>query len=115
MQMTENVVASILLAGVLVFQSTFVKGQGTSKTDLKSMEAIRPFRVHIPDAALNDLHKRILATRWPDKETVADASQGAKLSRLQGLVDYWGRAYDWRKAETKLNAWPQFVSNIDGV
>ena len=78
-------------------------------------EAIRPFRVNVPQAALNDLRRRIAATRWPDKETVSDQSQGAQLARLQALVQYWGSGYDWRKAEAKLNALPQFVTNIDGV
>jgi pimeloyl-ACP methyl ester carboxylesterase len=77
--------------------------------------AIRPFRVDIPQAALDDLRKRALATRWPDKETVADRSQGPQLAQLQQLVQYWGSGYDWRKAEAKLNALPQFITNIDGV
>ena len=77
--------------------------------------SIRPFRVHVPDSDLADLRRRIAATRWPDKETVADASQGAQLARLQELVRYWGTGYDWRKLEAKLNALPQFVTNIDGV
>src|SRR3989449_7287239 len=78
-------------------------------------EAIRPFRVQVPEAALVDLRRRIKATRWPDKETVPDQSQGAQLARLQALVQYWGSGYDWRKAEAKLNGLPQFVTNIDGV
>src|SRR5437588_3409708 len=76
---------------------------------------IRPFTVHVPQAALNDLRRRIAATRWPDKETVADQSQGAQLAKLQELVRYWGTGYDWRKAEAKLNALPQFMTPIDGV
>jgi pimeloyl-ACP methyl ester carboxylesterase len=78
-------------------------------------DAVRPFRVNIPPEALADLHRRIAATRWPDKETVADASQGAQLAQIQELVRYWGSDYDWRKAEAKLNALPQFVTTIDGV
>ena len=77
--------------------------------------AIRPFRIHVPQAALDDLRRRIAATRWPDKETVADQSQGAQLARLQELVHYWGSGYSWRKLEAKLNALPQFVTTIDGV
>ena len=65
--------------------------------------------------SLKDLRQRVQATKWPDKETVADQSQGTKLSNLQGLVKYWGTSYDWRKAEAKLNAYPQFITNIDGV
>jgi pimeloyl-ACP methyl ester carboxylesterase len=77
--------------------------------------AIRPFKVQIPQAALDDLRRRITATRWPDKETVADQSQGAQLAKLQELVRYWGTGYDWRKLEAKLNALPQFTTNIEGV
>ncbi len=77
--------------------------------------AIRPFRVKIPEEQLVDLRRRIAATRWPDKETVADQSQGAQLARIQELVRYWGKDYDWRKAEAKLNSLPQFMTNIDGL
>src|SRR5262249_19741161 len=77
--------------------------------------SIRPFKIQIPQAWLDDLHRRIAETRWPDKETVADQSQGAQLAKLQELVRYWGGEYDWRKAEARLNALPQFVTTIDGV
>jgi len=76
---------------------------------------IRPFHADVPEAELVDLRRRIAATRWPDKETVADQSQGAQLAKLQELVRYWGTDYDWRKVETKLNALPQFTTKIDGV
>lgn len=78
-------------------------------------DSVRPYRIEVPQAQLDDLRRRIAATRWPDKETVADASQGVQLARLKALVDYWGNGYDWRKAEAKLNALPQFVTRIDGV
>ena len=77
--------------------------------------SVRSFRVKVSDEALADLRQRIAATRWPDRETVDDQSQGIQLAKLQELVRYWGRGYDWRKAEAKLNALPQFVTNIDGV
>ena len=77
--------------------------------------AIRPFRVKVPQADITDLRRRLAATRWPDKETVADESQGAQLAKLQELVRYWGTDYDWRKAEAKLNTFPQFKTRIDGV
>ena len=77
--------------------------------------AIRPFRIDVPEEALVDLRRRVLATRWPDRETVADRSQGVQLAKLQELVRYWGTDYDWRKAEAKLNAFPQFMTTIDGV
>jgi len=75
--------------------------------------SIRPFKAQVPQAALDDLRRRIADTRWPDKET--DPSQGVPLARLQELVRYWGSGYDWRKAEAGLNALPQFITNIDGV
>ena len=77
--------------------------------------AIRPFRISIPEAELIDLRRRIAATRWPDRETINDRSQGVQLAKLQVLVRYWGADYDWRKAEAKLNALPQFITTIDDV
>ncbi len=77
--------------------------------------AIRPFHVDVPEEELADLRRRLAATRWPDPETVADQSQGAQLGRLQGLLRYWGTDYDWRRAEAKLNALPQFITEIDGL
>jgi hypothetical protein len=77
--------------------------------------SIRPFHIHVPEEQLVDLRKRIAATRWPDKETVNDESQGIRLAEMQALVHYWGTDYDWRKAEAKLNALPEFVTTIDGV
>ncbi len=89
-------------------------GESGSATN-QGPDAIRPFHVHVPDAELADLTKRINATRWPDKETVADASQGVQLATMQKLAQYWGNDYDWRKCEARLNALPQFVTTIDGV
>jgi len=77
--------------------------------------AIRPFRVDVPEETLVELRLRLGATRWPDRETVANRSQGAQLGKLQDLVGYWRTDYDWRKAEAKLNALPQFVTPIDGL
>ena len=75
---------------------------------------VRPFHIGVPEADLVDLRRRIAATRWPDWETVTDQSQGVQLAKLQELVDYLGTDY-WRKAETQLNALPQFVTEIDGL
>jgi pimeloyl-ACP methyl ester carboxylesterase len=77
--------------------------------------SIRPFHVHVSDEALADLKRRIAETRWPDKETVPDRSQGNQLATMQEIVKYWGNGYDWRKVEVRLNALPQFVTTIDGV
>jgi pimeloyl-ACP methyl ester carboxylesterase len=76
---------------------------------------IRPFTVSFPEEALADLRQRILATRWPERETVTDASQGVQLATTQKLAEYWSTDYDWRKCEAKLNALPQFITEIDGL
>jgi pimeloyl-ACP methyl ester carboxylesterase len=77
--------------------------------------AIRPFRVNVPEKDLAELRRRIAATRWPEKETVADQSQGVPLAMTRELARYWATDHDWRKAEAKLKALPQFVTNIDGL
>jgi pimeloyl-ACP methyl ester carboxylesterase len=76
---------------------------------------VRPFRINVPDEALTDLRQRVAMTRWPDPETVTDQSQGVPLAKITELVHYWGTDYDWRTAEAKLNALPQFVTEIDGL
>ena len=78
-------------------------------------EAIRPFTIEIHEEELEDLRARIAATRWPSKELVADRSQGVQLATLQEVARYWTTDYDWRKCEAKLNALPQFKTEIDGV
>src|SRR3984957_5948801 len=90
---------------------TMTAGQqsGADKT------SIRPFRVNFPDAELVELRNRINATRWPDRETVADQSQGVQLATMQALARYWATEYDWRKVEAKLDALPQFMTEIDGL
>ena len=98
-------------AAVLACISFGVPGAARGSDD----PSIRPFRVQVPQAELDELRRRIDATRWPDKETVADRSQGTQLATLQELVRYWGTKYDWRKLEARLNALPQFVTTIDGV
>jgi len=77
--------------------------------------SIRPFHVSIPEEQLLDLRRRVLATRWPDRETVPDRAQGMQLAKVQELARYWGKDYDWRKVEAKLNALPQFMTEIDGL
>jgi pimeloyl-ACP methyl ester carboxylesterase len=77
--------------------------------------SIRPFQVHFPDEALTDLRRRVAATRWPSQELVADATQGVQLSTMRKLADYWEKSHDWRKVEARLNAWPQFITEIDGL
>jgi pimeloyl-ACP methyl ester carboxylesterase len=77
--------------------------------------AIRPFRVTIPEKEIAELRRRIAAARWPTKELVGDRSQGVQIATLKALAHYWASDYDWRRAEAKLNALPQFVTKIDGV
>jgi pimeloyl-ACP methyl ester carboxylesterase len=110
----------LVLLTVAVYASTTLAADASAVASHLSPSAaddtsIRPFHVDVPEAALADLRKRIAATRWPDRETVNDQSQGVQLAKIQGLVNYWGTGYDWRKAEAKLNALPQYVTTIDGV
>jgi quercetin dioxygenase-like cupin family protein/pimeloyl-ACP methyl ester carboxylesterase len=88
---------------------------GFAQINKAADKTIRPFRINIPEEDLADLRRRIVATRWPDRETVNDFSQGVPLEKLQPIVRYWGTEYDWRKIEAKLNALPQFVTTIDGL
>src|SRR5437667_8382667 len=78
-------------------------------------DAIRAFHVNFPEAELTELRRRINATKWPERETVTDATQGVQLATMQNLARYWGTDYDWRKCEAKLNALPQFITEIDGL
>jgi pimeloyl-ACP methyl ester carboxylesterase len=97
---------------VLAQASTGEASAGEQRTGDTS---IRPFQFHASDEALADLRRRILATRWPSRELVNDATQGVQLETMQKLARYWATDYDWRKTEAQLNALPQFVTNIDGV
>src|SRR5438132_8911805 len=86
-----------------------------NQTQQTTATAVRPFRVDMPDEAIADLRRRIAATRWPSKELVADRAQGVQLATLQELARYWAADYDWRACEARLNALPQFTTEIDGV
>src|ERR1700680_3354356 len=92
---------------------TIATQHGSKQTADKN--AIRPFHVNVPEAEVTELRKRINATRWPERETVTDASQGVQLATMQALASYWAKEYDWRKIEAKLNALPQFITEIDGL
>ena len=109
------ILATSVAAGALGLLPTQVAANPTQQRASTEDTAIRPFRVKVPDEALVDLRRRIAATRWPDQETVNDQSQGIQLAMIKPLVEHWGASYDWRKAEAKLNALPQFVTRIDGV
>ncbi|WP_240811011.1 epoxide hydrolase family protein [Streptomyces tendae] len=88
---------------------------GDAASTPKPVPGVRPFRIKVPQRDINELRRRVKATRWPDRETVGDRSQGAQLARLRPLVEYWGNGYDWRKIEARLNALPQFITEIDGL
>ncbi len=92
-----------------------VDSSSVTRSAVAEADAIRPFHINVSQEALDDLRRRLAATRWPTKELVEDRSQGVQLATLKELVRYWATDYDWRKAEAKLNAFPQFVTKIDGV
>jgi pimeloyl-ACP methyl ester carboxylesterase len=87
----------------------------TTATQPATEQAIRPFRASIPEEDLDDLRRRIMATRWPEKEPVNDSSQGVQLATTQKLAHYWATEYDWRRCEAHLNSFPQFITEIDGL
>jgi pimeloyl-ACP methyl ester carboxylesterase len=94
---------------------TGAQPQGAPRARAAEADAIRPYRAQFPDEALADLKRRIAATRWPERETVPDQSQGVPLAMIRELARHWATDYDWRKAEAKLNALPQFITQIDGL
>ncbi|MFT3882401.1 MAG: epoxide hydrolase [Gemmatales bacterium] len=105
-----------LLAGLAVASITGVALPATRRNILNTSDnEVRQFHIDIPEADIIDLRRRISATRWPDRETVADESQGVNLKTIQELAQYWMTRYDWRKCEAKLNALPQFTTEIDGL
>src|SRR5262245_37825892 len=101
---TRTAIASLALATVTI---PVVAGDGAAAKE--NPTAIRPFQFHASEEALTDLRRRITATRWPEKETVSDQSQGVPLATMRELATYWATGYDWRKCETRLNALPQFI------
>ena len=87
----------------------------TMQTTDQVTNALHPFRIDVPEEELSELRRRIKATKWPERETVADATQGVQLATIQALARYWGTDYDWRKCEARLNALPNFITEIDGL
>jgi pimeloyl-ACP methyl ester carboxylesterase len=110
-QSRRAVLAAVAAAGA----SSALQSVARASSDTFAADAIRPFRIEIPEDALVDLRRRIVGTRWPERETVADQSQGVQLATLQELAGYWATDYDWREIETRLNALPQFITEIDGL
>jgi pimeloyl-ACP methyl ester carboxylesterase len=109
-------VGSIMLSAGYAL-ATGPTGTASNEAEISATadDSVRPFKVNVPQSQLDDLRKRIADTRWPDKETAKDQSQGIQLQQVQDLVRYWGTDYDWRKAEAELSAIPEFVTTIDGV
>jgi pimeloyl-ACP methyl ester carboxylesterase len=113
----------LLLVAVSSYAQTIKKEITMSPLSTPQLDAvpqaatteIRPFHVHFPEEQLADLRRRIAATQWPEQELVSDATQGVQLATMQKLAHYWATDYDWRKCEARLNALPQFVTNIDGL
>ena len=113
MKTNKHIFANTIITGALLLFAAPAFAQTVPAAG--SSDLVRHFHISIPETAVADLRQRIAATRWPEKETVNDQSQGVKLDKIKILVDYWGKGYDWRKAEDKLNALPQFVTTIDGL
>lgn len=106
---------TIRLRGVTETKRRQALWKGIHMSGTTEGAAIRPFTIEIPEAELEALRARIAATRWPERETVADESQGVQLATMQELVRYWGTEYDFRRFEARLNALPQFITEIDGL
>src|ERR1700736_2054453 len=118
----EFLCAAAATSGAAILSAEFRPETARASTDKvaelvlpPATKAVTPFEVHVPEAALDDLKRRLANTRWPDKEPVADWSQGVPLAKAQALVEYWRTHYDWRRAESSLNALPQFRTQIDGL
>jgi pimeloyl-ACP methyl ester carboxylesterase len=108
MQKKKSIIAGTIITGAVMAASGLSVGAQTA-------DAIRPFHINIPEKALIDLRQRVKATKWPERETVTDESQGVQLATMRALAQYWATEYDWRKVEARLNALPQFITTIDGV
>jgi pimeloyl-ACP methyl ester carboxylesterase len=115
MKKSKSILATAMVAGTLVMQDTSTIAQNGPNVNLSSSEAIRPFQFHASQADLDDLRRRVLATKFPERETVTDKSQGVELATVEALAKYWAKDYDWRKVEAKLNSYPNFITSIDGL
>jgi pimeloyl-ACP methyl ester carboxylesterase len=114
------IVTSAVAGAASLLPAQFAAASGPSRQPDKtvapvSADAIRPFHIDIPEKALVDLRRRVHATRWPERETVADATQGVQIATMRKLALHWATRHDWRKVETRLNALPQFMTQIDGL
>ena len=122
MNKRKRILAASTIALASVISTVSGMAQGSAGNVLSSLpsssiadESIRPFKINIPKAKLDDLRRRVAATNFPEKETVSDPSQGVQLATIKALAQYWAKDYDWRKIEAKLNSFPQFMTTIDGL
>ncbi|HEY0609162.1 MAG TPA: epoxide hydrolase, partial [Chitinophaga sp.] len=115
MKKHKSILAAAMVAISPVLHGTPDYTQTGTSFKHGSDESIRPFHIEVPEEKLLDLKRRIQATKWPQKETVNDGTQGVQLGTMQKLAQYWAKDYNWRKMESKLNALPQFMTTIDGV
>src|SRR5947209_5285342 len=106
---------ALLLSGVAAGAATLLPGVMTTAAADASTDEVRPFQFEFSDQALADLRRRILATRWPERETVSDRSQGVQSETMRALAAYWAGDYDWRRGEARLKGLPHFITNIDGL
>lgn len=115
--MKKAFLTAILLGGSILAatQSMYAQGLSDNTVQVKVDESIRPFHINIAESQIADLKARIRNTRWPDRELVSNETQGVELATMKSLADYWTTKYNWRKIESRLNSYPQFITNIDGV
>jgi pimeloyl-ACP methyl ester carboxylesterase len=115
MKKGKNILTYTLTTVGLAILTTPTSSQVVQAKDVQGSTAIRPFHFQASDAALSDLRRRVQATQWPDQEIVTDESQGVKLATMKKLAQFWATEYDWHKCQAKLDALPQFTTNIDGL
>src|SRR5258708_20783808 len=107
--------SGLLAAGPVPIRAQESGKKGSPLVLPAATKDLTPFKVHVPQAALDDLKRRLASTRWPERETVGDWSQGVPLQKAQALIAYWGDKYVWRRFEARLNAFPQYRTQIDGL
>ncbi len=115
MKKGKSMLAGALLITVILLPGSRTCAQMEISARIKTGETMPPFQVHIPEKDIVDLKRRIIATKWPDKESVTDATQGVQSKTIHQLAEYWATEYDWRKIESRLNSFPQFITKIDGL
>src|SRR5262245_17958526 len=115
MKKSKSNLADTEVASAITIKDSVVDASSASLAQLVDSEAIQPFHFHASDQQLDELKRRIKATIFPEKETVNDQSQGVQLATVEALAKYWATEYDWRKVEKRLNSYPNFITNIDGL